>query len=69
MNTAKNKEHYIKVWNSHIDSLNGLQFPLMDASKGKSYSYYAEIKEIQQRLKELIELAANNEFPENDLEI
>lgn len=60
--TAKNKEHYIKVWNSHISELAILSYSL--DVKG-DLAHCVELYEIRARLKELVLIAADLEFEDD----
>jgi hypothetical protein len=67
--TTKNKEHYMTAWIAQVSQFNTLHYPLIEASKKTPHDFYAEIKELQQRLRELVEIAANNEFQENPMDL
>ncbi len=58
--TTKNKLHYIDVWNSHVDSLSRLGYPLLSASE--ETELLLELQLITNRLRELIHIAADESF-------
>lgn len=59
-NQAKDKEHYIKSWDEHVKQLSFLGYPLMESSKENEL--YDELIQIQNRLNQLIKIAADNDF-------
>jgi hypothetical protein len=60
--TTTDKQKYINVWGYHIDQLKGLGIPLI----GADAKLYEELNAIQDRLKELVVVAANQDFPESN---
>jgi len=62
MSQAKDKDHYIKSWNAHIQTLSSLGMPLLDTPRRGSMGYYEELTLIQARLEELVLIAADEDF-------
>lgn len=60
--TTNDKNKYIEAWNSHIKQLSSLGLPLLDVAVRGRISYYEELKQIQQRLEELVLIAAKKDF-------
>lgn len=56
------KQKYINVWVYHIEQLSGLGIPLIKTDN----KLYEELNAIQDRLKELVVVAANQDFPESN---
>ena len=61
--TTSDKEKYIRNWKEYVNQLARLAYPLINASKAQN-EYYAELLEIQSRLNQLIQIAANEDFKE-----
>ena len=56
--TTKSKSRYIESWNNHIQELTRIGYPLIKAGDG----LFDELTAIQDRLDELVEIAAKEEF-------
>jgi len=63
MNTAKNRQQYIKVWNNHITEFSELGKVFWEKDDDALYN---EVQAIRRRLKELVDTAADLEFGENN---
>lgn len=60
---TNDKEKYLTQWNAHIGQLIYLGSPLIDSSQGDNgLARYAELLEIKERLLELVQIAADQEF-------
>ncbi len=59
-NDEPSEEKYIKIWCDYVEELKHLGYPLMNASK--DMELYYELKQIQIRLAELINIAANEDY-------
>ena len=60
---AKDRDHYVNSWNSYIQQLNKLGMPLIKTSD-KERDCFMELKECMDKLKELVIVAADIDFPE-----
>ena len=57
-NNTDSKEKYIRIWKAHIKQLGSLSMPLMD----KDIELYQELLSIQERLDQLVDIAAEEDF-------
>jgi len=57
-NNTDSKEKYIRIWKEHIKQLGSLSMPLMD----KDIELYQELLSIQERLDQLVDIAAEEDF-------
>lgn len=64
MSQAKSKEHYTSAWKSHIGQLYSVGYPLSKVDP----ALYEELQSTIDRLKELVDIAAEHEFPETEAE-
>ncbi len=58
--TTKDKQRFIDAWTSHVNQLSSLGLALIDASDGTEY--FDELQVMQQRLNELVQIAADEDF-------
>lgn len=54
------KERFIEAWKWHINELNYLGYPLLNASK--TAEFYYELMIMMNRLDQLVEIAADEDF-------
>jgi len=59
--TTTDKGRYIEAWTSHIENLGRIGYPLIKAGDG----LFDELTRIQDRLEELLKIAAKVEFDDN----
>jgi len=58
--TTTDKAKYIRTWKDHINQIERLGSPLLDASI--TAELYEELRVIKSRLIELVEIAADEDF-------
>ena len=58
--TTTKKSEYIKQWGDHVNQLERIGWPLIEASEGNEF--YTELQEIKHRLNQLIKIAADEDF-------
>ena len=61
-NTTNDKQKYIAAWSHHVDQLTSLGMPLIS----KDAELYKELTAMQDRLRELVLIAADSDFGEDD---